>query len=452
MADSSGKRATHLSSPDGRGGRQGGSRTSSASRRTTPSQPRGTSPSRHGATQAKRASSPRRAAPAPSRAVSSRTAEMTRRASSPNRGRDSGRGRGGSGAGRAVVVLIVLVALVLVGVFVVVPRLRGGGDDSGTSSVAPGQPVTVYIPEGSGGTAIAAILLDAGVIDDEEAFYAEVSRQEADSSMKSGTYDFLTGADVSSVVSRLVLGPNSDAKTVTIAEGLTVSRTAAVVEESLGIPAEDFLEQARASNYVDDYPFLADVQDDSLEGYLFPKKYDFGNVEDLDADTVIRAMLDQYQQEVSGLDFASAEAAIQDAYGITMSDYDIIRLASIVEKEAVTDEDRADVASVFYNRLELGMALQSDATMSYVTGGDVTAEDLQTDSPYNTYLYTGLPPTPICTPGLKSIEAALEPADTSYLYFLIIENGDYSNHTFSETYEEHQEAIAQAQEDQADQG
>ena len=94
------------------------------------------------------------------------------------------------------------------------------------------------------------------------------------------------------------------------------------------------------------------------------------------------------------------------------------------------------------------MALQSDATMSYVTEGTVTSEDLKEDSPYNTYYYKGLPPTPICTPSLWAIQAAMYPADTDYMFFFIIESENYSNHTFSVTYEEHESSYAHALEEQ----
>ena len=343
--------------------------------------------------------------------------------------------------------MLAAVAVVAAIGLVVVPRLLGGAQSDKT--VEAGKTVTVNIPEGSGGSVIAQKLYDAGVISDKEAFATEVKRQEADSKLKSGTYVFVTGGDVAEVVSRLVMGPNSSKGTVTVAEGLTVKKTAKVVSESLGIPDKDFLAQAKASNYSARYAFLANAQNDSLEGFLFPTKYDFGSEKDVTADTVITAMLDKYQSAAASLDFASAEATIKSQYGVTMSDYDIIKLASIIEREAISEDDRGKVASVFYNRLKAGMPLQSDATMSYVTGGEVTADDLKTQSPYNTYLNKGLPPTPICTPSLASIKAALSPDKTDYLYFLIIEKGDYSNHTFSTTYEDHQKAIEKAKADQA---
>ncbi len=335
--------------------------------------------------------------------------------------------------------LIALLVVVLVlGVGFVAFRYFFSSDDMQAADVEPGIAVTVTIPDGSNGTAILQILLQEGVVQDASAFRSEVNAQNAESSLKSGTYDFVTCQDVSEVVAQLVEGPNSTYGQVTIAEGLTVTKTAEQVESVLGISQEDFLAQAKASNYVDTYSFLEGVADDSLEGFLYGKTYDASS--DVSADHVIDLMLQQYQLEVASLDFAAGEQLIYERYGVELDDYEVLILASIVEKEALTDDDRVNIASVFLNRLQAGMYLQSDATMSYVTGGDVTATDLSTDSPYNTYLYAGLTPTPICSPSLASIEAVLNPADTDYYYFWITQD----EHVFSETYEQHQEAIANA--------
>ncbi|MGN0075958.1 MAG: endolytic transglycosylase MltG [Parafannyhessea sp.] len=381
--------------------------------------------------------------------MSSRTTQTTRRARGSAGGKHDRKPDRRKSRRRVLPFVLIAVAIVAIAGVLVVPRLMGS---SKTKATKAGQSVTVNIPEGSGGSAIAKILLDAGVISDEQTFTTEVKRQNADSSMKSGTYNLTTGEDVSEVVSRLVTGPNSSKGTVTVSEGLTVKKTAELVESSLGIKASDFEAQAKASNYSDKYAFLANVQNDSLEGFLYPQKYDFGSVKNLTADKVITAMLDAYQKNVASLDFATAEANIKSTYGLSVSDYDVLKLASIIEREAVSDDDRPKVASVFYNRLQKDMPLQSDATMAYVTGGEVTADDLKQSSPYNTYLNKGLPPTPICTPSIKSIQAALSPAKTNYYYFLIIENGSYSNHTFSETYEQHEQAIAKAKSDQGKSG
>lgn len=341
-------------------------------------------------------------------------------------------------------IIAALIAIILI-VFVACSVLNSSEKNSG---IPAGQQVTITIPEGSGAAAIYTELSEAGVLSDQDEFYEELRAQGAEQSLKSGTYSFVTGEDVSDVVKQLVAGPNTSESRLVVAEGLTQTRLAAEVESSLGIPQDEFLAQAKASNYVDDYPFLSEAQDDSLEGFLYPKTYDFSG-QDVSADLVIRTMLNQYQTEIEPLNLDSAAANVAATYGIELDGYDLLTIASIIEREAVTDEDRPLVASVFYNRLKAGMPLQSDATMGYVTGGEVTADDLKQESPYNTYLNAGLPPTPICTPSMASIEAAMSPASTDYLYFLIIENGDYSNHTFSRTYEEHQAAIDKALADQA---
>ena len=380
--------------------------------------------------------------PHAARGVSSHSARTTSRTNRGHRGQQRRCGR------RSWLPLagIALVLLALSLVVFVLPRL-GREQDSASSGVSQGDYVSVTIPEGSGANAIAKILLEAGVIDDKKVFLEEVDSQRAESNMKPGTYKLMAGGNISGIVRQLCEGPNSDEGRLTVAEGLTVAKTAEAVQKQLGISSDEFLAQAKASNYVDDYPFLSEAQDDSLEGFLYPKTYDFSG-KDVSADSVIRAMLDQYKAEVHSLNMSDAAASLSSSYGVTVSDYDVLKVASIIEREAVTSDDRPLVSSVIYNRLKADMSLQSDATMGYVTGGDVTADDLKVDSPYNTYLHKGLTPTPICNPSLDSIQAALAPSPTNYYYFLIIENGSYSNHTFSETYDQHQEAIAKAQADQ----
>ena len=373
--------------------------------------------------------------------MSERTARATQRAAAAHKRRAAGtKKRKSSSANSRVapfIAILAVAAVVAVGVigWRVVPRLFQRNEPISEDYPA-GEQVIVTVPDGAGGSQIAQLLIENHVISDETSFYQEIQKQNADASMKSGTYQFITGATPSEVVRQLVSGPNATEYQLKLAEGLTVSKTAASVEEQLGISADEFLEQAKASNYVDEYEFLDNVSDDSLEGYLYAKTYDLGG-KDMTADTVIRAMLDQFRAEVDTLDMSAARDSLRERYGIEISNYGLLKVASIIEKEAVTEEDRPLVASVIYNRLSIGMAIQSDATMMYVTGGEVTADDLQTDSPYNTYQYAGLTPTPICSPSIESIKAAMEPADTNYYYFFINENV----HQFSESYEEHQQAI-----------
>lgn len=333
-----------------------------------------------------------------------------------------------------VVAVIVLAAIA----FFVVPAVKGlfGGGDV---SVTAGQQVTVTIPEGASGDTIASILSENHIVENPKDYYAAVKKLNADMSLKPGTYSFTTLMDATKVVQQLMEGPNAGSEALTIPEGLTVDQVADRVAKAYdSISKEDFLNQAKASNYVKDYSFLEGAANDSLEGFLFPKTYSLGK--DPSADDVIRAMLDQFNAEYKSLGFASCEAKIKERYGVDMSDYDIVNLASIVEREGLNADQRAHVASVFYNRLAGKLDglryLNSDATMMYVTGGEVTADDLQSDNPYNTYKHEGLPPTPICSPSLEALKATLEPTDSDDLYFYITQDEEY----FSKTYEEHQQS------------
>ena len=431
-----GRRAAHFSSSSEEG--------ASATRTRRAATPRSASDR-----SARSSTSGRRRGSSNASQMSERTARATQRAAAAHKRKSerakSGAAKRGSGFPIVAILALVIVGAVVAAGFYVVPRLFQRNAPE-VEEYPAGEEVVITIPDGAGGAQIAQILKENHVISDEAVFYQEVQKQNADASMKSGSYQFLTGANVSEVVRQLVSGPNATQFQLTLPEGLSVKQTAAQVESQLGIPADEFLEQAKASNYVDDYPFLEGVSEeyDSLEGFLFPKKYDMGG-SDMTADAVIRAMLNQYQLEVASLDFESARANIRETYDIEISDYGILRLASVVEKEAQTDEDRPLIASVFYNRLGrnfpgLGYVrpyLESDATMMYVTEGEVTASDLQIDSPYNSYKEPNLPPTPICSPSLASIKATLEPADTDYFFFFINENV----HQFSETSAEHQQAI-----------
>lgn len=373
--------------------------------------------------------------------VSRRTADATRRASTrrgaTHRARVSApRRRRVPLAAIAVVGTLAIAALVA---FVLVPALFPSDDAGDRPRLEEGTEVTITVPDGSGAGAVAQILYDNGLIDDQSAFLSEVRRTEAESLIKSGSYRIAAGTDDTAIIELLTSGPNASTATLTVPEGYTVAQVAQAAQDSLGISADDFLAQAKASNYAGDYAFLSAAADDSLEGFLFPKTYDFSGAQSVDADTVIRAMLDQYQTEVGPLDLDAAATALSARYGIEVDAYDVLTMASIVEREAVTDEQRPQVASVFYNRLAAGMRLQSDATLTYSLGRAATADEINTlDDPYNTNLRDGLTPTPICSPSLASIQAATEPADTSYYYFYITSD----TAQFSETYDEHMRAYS----------
>lgn len=375
--------------------------------------------------------------------VSSRTAAATRRAAGGRHGRET---RGGGGSQRrlprVLIAVIGTLAIAVAVAFVVVPAIFPSSDSTQDSTVdlAPtGTEVTITIPDGSGAAAVAQVLYENGLISDSSEFLNQVRRADAEQSLKSGSYAILAGTDIPAIIQLLMAGPNVTTAGLTIPEGYTVAQVAQAVEESLGVSADDFLAQAKASNYVSDYPFLAQADNDSLEGFLFPKTYDFSAEDEVTADLVIRTMLDQFVLETQGLDLDAAAATLSSRFGVTIDSYDIVTMASIVEREAVTDDQRGPVASVFYNRLAAGMRIQSDATLTYSLGHAPSADELQTlDDPYNTYFVDGLTPTPICSPSLASIEAAVNPPDTDYYYFYITQD----DAQFSETYDEHQQTYS----------
>lgn len=337
-----------------------------------------------------------------------------------------------------VIGVLIAIAVVAGAALFLFPRIFGGD----SANIEAGQQVSITIPEGSSGDAIATILVENHIITDSGEYYAAVKKLNAEMSLKPGDYQFETLQDPLSVVKQLVAGPNLEGVKLTVPEGKTVEQTAQLVEDAYGISADEFISQAKASAYAGDYPFLADAGNDSLEGFLYPKTYTFAGT--LTADEVIRAMLDQYQLDVfDAFDFDAGRAAISATYGIELSDYELLTLASIVEREGLNADQRAHVASVFLNRLAgkgdfAGRPyLQSDATLMYETGGAVTAEDIQgIDSPYNSYQNAGLPPTPICSPSSEAILATLEPTDSDDLYFYITQDEEY----FSQTYDEHMQS------------
>lgn len=340
----------------------------------------------------------------------------------------------------------VMAALAVVALLVVIATVMAylnsrSQDNAQTASITAGEHIKVTIPSGANAARIAQLLVQERVISDGKAFLSAIQKQDVASKIKSGTYELVAGSDYQQLIDRLIQGPNSSENALVVPEGFTVDKLADLVSQQFGISRDDFLAQAKASNYVDEFPFLKDAQNDSLEGFLWPKTYDFSSTTPT-SDAIIKLMLTQYKTETANLDFEGAQQNIKQQYGITMSRYDFIKLASIIEKEALIDEDRPLIASVMFNRLKADMPLQSDATMGYVTKGKVTPQDLKSDSPYNTQNKKGFPPTPICSPGIASLSAAMLPATTDNYYFWITKD----EHKFSKTYDEHLQAIKEAKE------
>jgi UPF0755 protein len=215
---------------------------------------------------------------------------------------------------------------------------------------------------------------------------------------------------------------------LTIPEGYRLTQMADRVEQELGIPAKRFLEATEEGDWSSP-PYLPEDAT-SLEGFLFPETYFVRK--DADADVVIRRLLDQFGTEAESLPWANAEEL-----GVTP--YEVVIIASMIEREAALDRERPIIAGVIYNRLKLGMTLGIDATLLYddpTPDGQLSFSDLEYDSPYNTRINAGLPPTPIASPGRASLEAALQPADTPYLFYVLC--GEDGHHAFGVTIADHE--------------
>lgn len=334
----------------------------------------------------------------------------------------------------AVVVAIVLLIALIFGL----SSCFGGNKNL----LQEGESVKVEIPEGSSTQAIANILYDAGVINSKNEFTDTVSTKNAASSLKPGIYTFEGGVTCEEVVNSLVAGPGLGENSLSIPEGYTIESMGEAVQKAYAgsITKEDFISAAHnASSFADEFPFVAAAHNNTLEGFLFPKTYEV--IQGYTAKDVIRQMLSQYQQEVATLDYSYPES-------LGYSSYDVLILASIVEKESVADT-RSKVAAVFYNRLTndgdpaYGM-LGSDATTAYEIGGEPDNYDWNTDSPYNTRKTKGLPPTPICSPSLDCLQAVCSPeqnfSDYYFFSFWPDSNGKMQYY-FDKTYEDHQATI-----------
>lgn len=307
--------------------------------------------------------------------------------------------------------------------------------------LAEGQEATITVAEGAGAKVVGEQLAEARLVSNAGDFTKRVNEMGVDSQLKPGTYTFAGGMSLDAIINQLTAGPVANA--LTIPEGSTleaVAQSVATFTENR-ITADAFTAAASdASAYAADYDFLVDAGTNSLEGFLFPKTYEIGD--DATAESVVRMMLDQFKTETSGLDWSYPQSQ-----GLTI--YDAVKLASIVERESSGDEQiRAQVASVFYNRLNnfgdpnYGF-LQSDATTAYELGHDPTPEDIKNPTPFNTYTNTGLPPTPICSPGLDCLQAVCNPAQTNYFFFYFApDESGTMQYYFSETYEEHQQTFS----------
>ncbi len=303
----------------------------------------------------------------------------------------------------------------------------GGGPSATTTPIEPGQPVTVTIRPGSSARAIGDQLERQGVIGSALEFEIAVRTSGLAASLKAGEYELITGIGVEDAISILEQGPVVATFWVTIPEGLRLGELLDAVAEQSEIPRPE-LEAALLDDSVSTSLLERPVESiDDWEGLLFPDTYEFAVGSD--PAVVLGRMARTMEERVAAIDWAAAEEA-----GFTL--YEAIIIASMIEAEAQVDRDRPLVASVIYNRTEEGMRLDIDATVAFAVGkrGGLTASDLEVDSPYNTRKFPGLPPGPIGASGRASLEAAAQPADTDYLYYVLADAD--GSHAFTADYGE----------------
>ncbi len=333
--------------------------------------------------------------------------------------------------GFAKTLIVIACALILFFIFFFASRAFF---EEGSEQNLTGQTVTITIPEGSGTADIAQILKENGLIDSTFLFRLKSKINGYDGLYQQGTYDVDTGMTPSQIMELLQTGVVYNDLKLSVPEGYTTLQIAARVEE-LGIcTADEFIKECNEAVFP--YDFVQDLPDRAyrLEGYLFPDTYYFS--EGTTAHEVIDVMLARFEKAIEP--YASQISA--SSYSLD----ELITIASIIEREITLDEERPIASGVIYNRLNINMALQIDATVLYgqlIAGADTSSVNLQFESDYNTYLNPGLPVGPISNPGDASIQAALSPQSHQYIYY-VLEAADKSNHIYCETYDEFLEAKA----------
>ena len=339
----------------------------------------------------------------------------------------------------AAVVVVALVGYQLAGSL----AERVGAVDSG-ASIVEGLEVTVDIPSGSTARRIAEILFETGVIADGGEFEIDVRREGAAARLRAGSYDLITGMPHGAIIALLVEGPPPvETFRLQVIEGLGIEAMLIALSEETGFAVGDF--DAALTTGIVTSIFLPEGLPDGLapitvwEGLLAPDTYEF--TVEATPDVILQRMADTLAARLASQDWSALGA-------LGLTPYDGLIIASLIEKEAKLDEERPVISSVIYNRLDAGQRLQIDATIIYALGnnpGQLLLSDLEIESPYNTYLAAGLPPTPISGVRLLSLDAAAEPADTDFFFYVLVDSD--GGHGFSATLEEHNAKKEQAKAD-----
>jgi UPF0755 protein len=336
------------------------------------------------------------------------------------------------------VAVIAALAVVAIIVLVLVAQVFAGfvaGEDDW--AVQSGQPIEVTIAAGSSASGIYVLLHEQGVARSSEV-EAAARASGVEDRLQAGTYSFTTDMDPSLVVRRLVEGGDvTTGATFTVIEGWTVDRIIDELSEATPYTRAEF-QKALRDGLVSSPLLPIDVADPLVrwEGLLYPAKYPIAH--DATPRQILQPMADEMIRRFDAIDWSSIGE-------LEISRYEALVIGSLIEWEAGVDEDRGMISSVVHNRLDQDMRLQIDATVIYALGYNpkrVLAEHLKTVSPYNTYLVDGLPPTPIGTVSTASLEAALHPAHSDYLFYVL--GNEDGSHVFAVTYEQHQANVKAA--------
>lgn len=297
-------------------------------------------------------------------------------------------------------------------------------------------PITVDIPKGASMTAVGKLLQEKDVVKSADAFrrYAQ-SRPDESSRVQAGQYNLRTQMSVISAFEALLDSKNLARNMMQLREGQRTSEQLADMAKASKLPIEEFQALAKSPGNLG----LPEWGNNNVDGFLFPDTYELGG--NPTAEGVMKMTIENFNKVAERNDWVN-QATASPAKG----PYNALIMASLVEREAMTTEDRQKVARVFYNRLEKGMPLQSDATVAYannVTGRvTTTPKERELDSPYNTYLSKNagkLPPTPITSPSEDALVSAVTPAEGTWLYFVVV-NLDTGETVFSNTNDEHNAA------------
>ncbi len=281
----------------------------------------------------------------------------------------------------------------------------------------------IIVRRGETAISVAYHLKQKGIIDSPPILIRLITIIGSAKGVKAGQYDFSKAHSYYAITKLLLRGSNSPIK-ITFPEGLTYKRMGGIVRDKLGIDSLAFVKECEGRAIIDAF----NIDADNLEGYLFPDTYYF--YYGVNPKSIVESMVRHFFEV-----FDDSMRAVADSTGLTIKQ--VVILASLIEKETGLPSERRIISAVFHNRLKIGMPLQSDPTVIYALGETKEAllvKDLKVNSPYNTYIHYGLPPGPICNPGKASLEAALNPAQVPYLYF--VASGD-GGHLFATTNRQH---------------